>query len=443
MANTKMIKYMEVENVPTRLLNEILLSTGSREILNQVLLKENDGVILKKLRLKYKVNPKKKMSEEVLRKMALDYMDEDKTNKLYNIYMISNEKAVKEGLSDTSIEGIDKFEENIVIDNIQKILCNLEINEFICHMRKNQDLHKYIPAFIKTWIESDSFEKYGITDLCGFDYDKTLKEEFDIDLNLDFMEGYEDILRDNFKMLLKKSDSPLDFALDFIAQEINGLRDYMKENGIGDIKKEKEYEELIKENEALICEKDKELTKLKKDLNRVENQLVKSKELNESMKVELDKSNDKVDKIRLSLEEKTAKIDEMKKEKKESNRANNAVIKELEKERKLVEDKDLKIKELESIIEKQNEALKIKKDQLECLMEAYENVELEHDKRMNELRKFEQKERNYLDTINHLHMRLEEMESGCISTGVIHDGDEDGYDLGDDFLDSLLNDPTF
>ena len=61
MKNVKLVKYTEVENVPVRLLNRLLLEVGSegstRELVNHAIMKDTESQTLKKLKLKYKVNP--------------------------------------------------------------------------------------------------------------------------------------------------------------------------------------------------------------------------------------------------------------------------------------------------------------------------------------------------------------------------------------------------
>lgn len=443
MKNVKLVKYTEVENVPVRLLNRLLLEVGSegstRELVNHAIMKDTESQTLKKLKLKYKVNPKKRLSDEQLYNLALDYMEEDKFAKLYSVLMMKNRELVDETL-ELAFEKDNVSIEELSKDDIVKLFRYMDAVEFISYVRDKESMHKYIPAMIKSWIETENFKAYNIDDLYGFEYDKTLKEEFDMEIDFDYVPRAETVISIPFNNLIKGSEKPVHFGMDLIIEELKVLKSYMDNHGLEDGEKLKEYEESLNE-------KEKELTKLRKDLNRVEKALNKMKESNDSVMVDLADRDKQLESLKALLEERNLKIEEMKKAKKETSKSYNAIIKNLEKEKAAAEEKVGKIGELEAIIQEKDAELKLNKDQIECLKEVYEKLEVEYVKLVEELNKqeeFKQKEEKYIEKIEYLEKKLNEKETEMVNVvDNADDYDNTGYDLGDDLLDLLSNGPTF
>lgn len=439
----KVVKYMEVKNVPTRLLNRFLLEGGDIDLIRHAIMKDNESPKLRSLKLKYKVNPKEKMPSDQLFQIALEYMEDEKPSRLYSALMIANKNFIERSWKEVFEKDFtlgDTITEDIIIEMVD----NFEVYDIVSYMRYKEEMHKYIPALIKSWSESEEFNKQDIIkDLYGFEYDKTLKEEFDISVTFDDEEKLSSDITAPFEAILEKTNIPMEAGLELIIQELEVLKKFSRESDQGKA-------ELLKEYESKLEEKEKELTKLKKDFNRMEKQVKKAKETNDANLEELEVRNNKIDSLTALLEEKNAKIEEMKKAKKEASKSYNATIRSLEKDKQEAELHIEKIKELESIIAEKDARIEQSEGQIECLKEAYERIEDAHTKLIEEniiLEKAKNREQIYKERIKYLEMMLEQKEESAKRDAALtseEDVYEDmGYDLGDDLLGSLLNNPTF
>lgn len=436
-----MYNYMEVDGVPNKLLDRILMETISRDSLEK-LIKDNPNPKMKALKLKYKINPKQRLTEEQIVGILLDYFEMNKSNEVYSVLVQRAEERFEETLE----ENYDDYEDiDITIDftqNIEQLIEVQDMPDLITYIRQNcEELHKYVPALIKTWMGSEEFKKYKINDLYGFDYGKTFEEEFDVELDFDCLD--KDMITDKSQLecMLEASDDPMCTGINIVVEHLDILKGYIRKNGL-------EVQDKTKAYEKLLSEKEKELNEFKRKARKLEDRVDSISKEKEELSKSLEMYEKRYEDNKEKLVVKEAKVEELKKEKRTINSQLKAAQNELEglkaKYDELLKSTEAETVEAKALAQKEEaKRLEIEASLAEIIQERdllreqnaliKEQVELDN-------HKIAELENTIKDLKNTL---VVESEVSVTSTNVEIGDDLLGDSLGDAFLGALSNEPTF
>lgn len=415
------LEYKKVKNVPSKLLDRILLETYPKELITAALTKEITDQKLKNLKLKHKIYPKKKVEFEQLIELALEYIEVDKTRLFYSLMMNANKRTfIKCMCEDCNHDEENLWGEEEFVDNINKLINDTDVPGVITYIRQeHEELHKYLPSLIKSWIESKDFLSYDIEDLYGFDYDETIEEEFGIPVDFEALSMI--VKKSEFEEMLKESDDPLELGIRIAMEQFYILK------GLMDDKEEMTRSTLeTLDQEVLI--RQKALQEARKDLKTKEDEIKVLKEKNEFLDLELNKTKKKLDSLNETVSEKLAKIEDMKKEKKLNNKELNAYKRQVEKE---LEEKNRKISDLEKELE-------------ESLLRST-NLEKESKEEIDKIRlEMEELIKSHKEQIKILERELGMKQTPVAQNDVsVTNNGINTDEMGFDFLDTLNNSPTY
>lgn len=432
----KIIVYKSIENVEDRYLDRLLIETVPFDELSRLLMKDIKSQTLKLLRMKHKIVGKSKSDRAQLIKLALDFVQEEKSKDFYQVLMKCLVEDVVEQIKerfgfDVKFDDLFASEEGF-LRYVEDILDVVEVPHLVSYIRnEHEEIYNCVGPLLKSWQGTEDFKKYAFESVYNFKYDNTFKEEFGFDLNFDCLERSVDFNKEEFELQLDEMEDVVDGVCKLVSDQLKIMADYVK-------KKDAIDSEKVKLSTEVISQKEKELTKANRSIKSLEKELEKLKEEIEDKDGIIEDFESKVESLHSIIADKTRKLEEDKGKRREE-------VKEIKIMKREFEDAKSALASRKDKIEKMNLEMEDDKVRLKEVESSYKELLNKYDALVNSKNEMEQDYRG----------KIEELERSIsyagnvsveVATGNEMSMPDDSESTGNDTLDLLdmfENEPTF